>query len=209
MFKTYRSLIILEPYIAFYNTIKLNKKNYNSIISEFCLPSGYGNGLNISQPTHEMAHTWDHLQRLRGNLRVRLDHYSERNLQKIIKQSELSDSLTETNQRHRFQVENTKERISFEEMFHRYRLRIPRRQLSFHASGPNGYSLTDVREFYAEGYAVFNGGTRWLIQQARLYFYARELYNYLLQEVHGENLPTPDITQVIIETRQLPPLRST
>ena len=33
---------ILQPYIAFYYTIKCQKSDYDHIISEYCLPSGFG-----------------------------------------------------------------------------------------------------------------------------------------------------------------------
>lgn len=41
MFKTYIPSEILQPYIAFFYTIKCQKSDYEHIISEFCLPSGY------------------------------------------------------------------------------------------------------------------------------------------------------------------------
>lgn len=42
MFKTYPPSKILQPYIAFFYTIKCHKSEYDNIISEFCLPSGFG-----------------------------------------------------------------------------------------------------------------------------------------------------------------------
>ena len=41
MFKTYAPSKILQPYIAFFYTIQCKKSDYDYIISEFCLPSGY------------------------------------------------------------------------------------------------------------------------------------------------------------------------
>lgn len=42
MFKTYPPSKILQPYIAFFYTLKCHKSDYEHIISEFCLPSGFG-----------------------------------------------------------------------------------------------------------------------------------------------------------------------
>lgn len=42
MFKTYPPSKILESYVAFFYTINWQKKDYDGLISEFCLPSGYG-----------------------------------------------------------------------------------------------------------------------------------------------------------------------
>ncbi len=42
MFKTFIPSKILQPYIAFYYTIKCKKVDYESIISEYCLPNGLG-----------------------------------------------------------------------------------------------------------------------------------------------------------------------
>jgi len=42
MFETYPTSKILQPYIAFYYTIKCQKSDYVDKISEFCLPSGFG-----------------------------------------------------------------------------------------------------------------------------------------------------------------------
>lgn len=41
MFETYAPSIILQPYIAFYYTIKCQLSDYENGISEFCIPSGY------------------------------------------------------------------------------------------------------------------------------------------------------------------------
>lgn len=41
MFKTYAPSILLQPYIAFYYTIKCQRSDYENGISEFCIPSGY------------------------------------------------------------------------------------------------------------------------------------------------------------------------
>lgn len=42
MLKTYPPSKILQPYIAFFYTLKCQKSDYDNIISEFCLPSGFG-----------------------------------------------------------------------------------------------------------------------------------------------------------------------
>ncbi|TXE04447.1 helix-turn-helix transcriptional regulator [Gelidibacter salicanalis] len=41
MFKTYLPSSSLQPYIAFYYTIKCKSSDYEHSISEFCIPSGY------------------------------------------------------------------------------------------------------------------------------------------------------------------------
>ncbi|RXJ44456.1 helix-turn-helix domain-containing protein [Gelidibacter gilvus] len=41
MFETYSPSIILQPYIAFFYTIKCHRSDYKNSISEFCMPSGY------------------------------------------------------------------------------------------------------------------------------------------------------------------------
>lgn len=49
MFETYNPSKILQPYIAFYYTLKCQKSDYDNIISEFCLPSGFGHmGFHLS-----------------------------------------------------------------------------------------------------------------------------------------------------------------
>ncbi len=42
MLTTYPTSKILQPYIAFYYTIKCQKSDYEHVVSEFCLPSGFG-----------------------------------------------------------------------------------------------------------------------------------------------------------------------
>jgi AraC-like DNA-binding protein len=53
MFKTFIPSKILQPYIAFYYTIKCKKLDYNHKISEYALPSGYGHmGFHFSGLFH-------------------------------------------------------------------------------------------------------------------------------------------------------------
>lgn len=42
MFQTYVPSKILQPYNAFYYTIRCQKSDYDNIISEYNLPSGFG-----------------------------------------------------------------------------------------------------------------------------------------------------------------------
>lgn len=53
MFKTFIPSKILQPYIAFYYTIKCKKLDYDHIINEYALPSGFGHmGFHFSGLFH-------------------------------------------------------------------------------------------------------------------------------------------------------------
>ena len=82
--------------------------------------------------------------------------------------------------------------MTVQEMYDAYRARMrgrPRDQAFGTPSAREGYSLTNVKDFYAEGYAVYNSTLD--LQQARMRVQAPELYDYLRQLAEREHMPQP------------------
>lgn len=80
------------------------------------------------------------------------------------------------------------------EMFARYKKWQLREQSFDNPSTREGYSKTSPKEFYAEGYSVFHGGKEW--NQARLLYYAPELYELLEAEAKQQGLGVPDRSKI-------------
>ena len=90
-------------------------------------------------------------------------------------------------------------------MYGRYVSRVPYRMFAFDNPGTKeGHSLRSVKEFYAEGYSVFHGPHKY--SQARLLYYAPELFELLESEAQNEGLPIPNRTklQEFITEQKLP-----
>ncbi len=143
----------------------------------------------ISVLRHELAHAWDHVRGMRR--RYRIDNLSDRRLERSLTGPQRLGS--EMNTRHRITVGGNVLRMSIQEMYDAYRQRMrgrPREMAFGTPSARIGYSLSNVRDFYAEGYAVFNsGGLR--DSQQRMRNFAPELYAYFHQEAVRYRLPVP------------------
>lgn len=144
---------------------------------------------SISGLRHELAHAWDHVRTMRR--RIRLDGLSGDRLNSaILADYNLASDLST---RHRVRTEGSRRRrMSMEQMLEAYKNRMRGRPIE-QAFGTlyarEGYSMSNVRDFYAEGYAVFHSGLD--EQQARMRELAPELYDYLRQEAVQERMPLP------------------
>jgi hypothetical protein len=85
-------------------------------------------------------------------------------------------------------------RMPISEMLERCRRWKLREQSFDNPATRESYSKRSPREFYAEGYSVFHGGREW--NQARLLYYAPELYELLEIEAKEEGLDVPDRSKV-------------
>lgn len=152
--------------------------------------------------THEMAHAWDHIRNLPARLRVRLESLPRRRRRQLAQHP--GRYLSETNRRQQLNVEGAAAArgFTFEQMYQNYLRRLPRREMAFSRAASEGYSRVSAQEFYAEGYAVFHGTSEY--EQAKIYKYARELYIYLHDEATNENMPVPNLTNIIAQARRLP-----
>ncbi|AXT53612.1 hypothetical protein D1818_23330 [Aquimarina sp. BL5] len=161
--------------------------------------------INTAWLTHEMAHAWDHIRIIPRRNLVRLENLNSRRRRRLILNP--GNYLSETSRRQNIDRIGARRptRMTFDRMFQNYRRRVPRRELAFSQGSRTGYSMTSSQEFYAEGYTVFQGS--FIGQQAKLYNYAIELYNFLNNEANREQMPTPNLNAVIQEARQLPRAR--
>lgn len=164
-----------------------------------------GQTVNPGYLTHEMAHAWDHIRNLPGRHRVRLDTLERRRRLRLVQNA--GRYLSETNRRQQLSVGGTagSRGFTFGQMYQNYLARLPRRELAFSRASEEGYSRESAQEFYAEGYAVFHSTNE--SQQAKLYKYARELYIYLNDEANNDNMPVPNLRNIIDEARRLQPPR--
>lgn len=160
-----------------------------------------GNRVNPGYVTHEMAHAWDHIRNLPARRRVRLDDISNRSRRRSF-MNNAGQYLTATRRRQDIQIDGRTRQMSFNQMHSAYTSRVIRRELAFRSNSTEGYSMTNPQEFYAEGYSVFHGNS--VLEQAKLYKYARELYAYLLSEAREQQMPVPDNEEVRREAQRLP-----
>lgn len=140
---------------------------------------------------HELAHAWDWLRDRRGLVRL--------------------ESLSRGRRRAAMRRENNHVAWSHNHLvtaFERYRATLLRfgtagrpnqrtYELSFDGGGAamRGYSFQhNVREFYAEGYAVFHGGYE--SHQVRMYAYARPLFDLLRAEAQQAGQTVPNEAQL-------------
>jgi hypothetical protein len=135
------------------------------------------------QVMHELAHAWDNVRT--GRLRPLRRLLAERDPVEALSQEAertAGSMWTHSQRRRSTRDENGRRvRLTIEEMLERYRNRRFLREERFGTPGAReGYSLLNVEEFYAEGFAVFHGGDE--DQRARLLAQAPELYHLLESE---------------------------
>ena len=142
---------------------------------------------------HEMAHAWDHART--GKVKP-IGQLKGKEFNKALEDTPALSSTTS-------QKRATKEtqggkvravRLTISEMLERYKKWSLREQSFDNPSTKEGYSKRSPREFYAEGYSVFHSGREW--NQARLLYYAPELYELLEAEAKEEGLDVPDRSKV-------------
>jgi len=142
---------------------------------------------------HEMAHAWDHVRT--GKVKP-IGNLKGKDFEKALKDTPAFSSETEekraTKETHEGKVRSV--RIPISEMFERYKKWKLREQSFDNPSTREGYSKTSPKEFYAEGYSVFHGGKEW--NQARLLYYAPELYEFLEAEAKQQGLAIPDRSKI-------------
>jgi hypothetical protein len=142
---------------------------------------------------HEMAHAWDHARTGKvkpiAKLKGKDFERALENTPPLLSETKQKRATRETR---RGKVSNI--RLSISEMFERYK-KWALREASFdNPSTRESYSKTSPREFYAEGYSVFHSGREF--NQARLLYYAPELYELLEAEAKQEGLAVPDRSKV-------------
>ena len=154
---------------------------------------------------HEMAHAWDHVRT--GKVKP-VGQLKDKDLEKAIANTPPLYSETKekraTKETQAGKVRGV--RLSMSDMLDRYKKNAPLRENSFdNPSTRESYSKSSTREFYAEGYSVFHSGREW--NQARLLYYAPELYELLETEAIQEGLPVPDRSKIeaAIKEQGLPP----
>jgi hypothetical protein len=142
---------------------------------------------------HEMAHAWDHVRT--GKVKP-IGKLTGKAFEKALEQTPPLSSETAVKRATR-ETKMGKPRairIPISEMFDRYKKWKLREQSFDNPSTREGYSKASPREFYAEGYSVFHGGREW--NQARLLYYAPELYEYLEIETKQQGLGIPDRAKI-------------
>jgi hypothetical protein len=149
---------------------------------------------------HELAHAWDHVRtgkvkpigQLKGNA-------FEKAINETPALSSTTDEKRATRETHEGKVRGV--RLTISEMLERYRRGAPLREQSFdNPSTRESYSKKSPREFYAEGYSVFHSGNEW--NQARLLYYASELYELLETEAKQEGLEVPDRSKIAAAVKE-------
>jgi hypothetical protein len=142
---------------------------------------------------HEMAHAWDHVRTGKvkpiGNLKGK---DFEKALQDTPSLSSETEEKRPTQEIHKGKVRSV--RIPITDIFDRYKKWKLREQSFDNPSTREGYSKRSPKEFYAEGYSVFHGGKEW--NQARLLYYAPELYELLEAEAKQQRLGVPDRSRI-------------
>jgi hypothetical protein len=142
---------------------------------------------------HEIAHAWDHVRT--GKVKP-IGKLKGKAFEKALQETPPLSSETKE-KRPTVEIRAGKRRtvrMPISEMFERYKRWTLREQSFDNPSTREGYSKTSTREFYAEGYSVFHGGNEW--NQARLLYYAPELYEYLEAEAEQQGLGIPDRAKI-------------
>jgi hypothetical protein len=172
------------------------------VMKNLSTPGGYSDVLRIIRMAekattdairHELAHAWDHVRTAKvkpiGQLK---DKQFEQALENTPALSSQTEEKRVTKEPHEGKVRVV--RLSVSEMLERYKKWSLREQSFDNPSTREGYSKTSPAEFYAEGYSVFHGGKEW--NQARLLYYAPELYELLEAEAKQEGLGVPDRSKI-------------
>jgi hypothetical protein len=172
------------------------------VIKNLSSPGGYWAEIRIIQMggnastdaiRHELAHAWDHVRS--GKVKP-IGQLKDKDFVEAVKNTPALSSATGEKR----STSETKEgkvrrvRLSIPEMFERYKKWKLREQSFDNPSTQENYSKSSPREFYAEGYSVFHGGREW--NQARLLYYAPELYELLEAEAKQEGLDIPDRAKI-------------
>ncbi len=149
--------------------------------------------------THELAHAWDHIRNLPPISRVRLDDLNERQRRRLMRNP--GQFLSETNRRQELRGSDETARMTFSQMHANYLRRLPYPRNGFGLGAEPTYAGRNPQEFYAEGYAVFHSNS--ILEQAKIFLYARELYVYLYNEAIAESMPVPNFSQIRRASRQI------
>jgi hypothetical protein len=142
---------------------------------------------------HEIAHAWDHVRT--GKVKP-IGKLKGKAFEKALEETPPLSSATKE-KRPTVEIRESKRRVvsmPISEMFKRYKRWTLREQSFDNPSTRESHSKKSTREFYAEGYSVFHGGNEW--NQARLLFYAPELYEYLEVEAKQQGLGIPDRARI-------------
>lgn len=171
-------------------------------VEKLSAPGGYWHLLRLIQMAekattdairHELAHAWDHVRT--GKVKP-IAPVKDKDFVKALEETPPLSSETRekraTKETHEGKVRGV--RLPISEMFDRYKRWRLREQSFDNPSTREGYSKTSPAEFYAEGYSVFHGGREW--NQARLLYYAPELYELLEAEAKKEGLDVPDRSKI-------------
>jgi hypothetical protein len=168
------------------------------VMTRLSTPGGYSDLLRIIRMAenattdairHELAHAWDHVRT--GKVKP-IGQLKDKEFERALKATPALSSETKekraTKETHEGKVRSV--RLPISEMLKRYKKWSLREQSFDNPSTREGYSKSSPAEFYAEGYSVFYGGKEW--NQARLLYYAPELYELLEAEAKREGLDVPD-----------------
>jgi Domain of unknown function (DUF4157) len=152
---------------------------------------------------HELAHAWDHVRT--GKVKP-IGQLNDKDLPKAIdKTPKLLSETGEKRETKEVSGDKTRKvRLTISEMLARYKKWKLHEQSFDNPSTREGRSKGSEREFYAEGYSVFHGDKEW--NQARLLYYAPELYELLEAEAKQEGLAIPDRSKIeaAIKEQKLP-----
>ena len=136
---------------------------------------------------HELAHAWDHVRT--GRVNGYPDRMSTRQIMRMIGRP--VTMWSESSTRRLVAVGRRRFRLTMSQMLDRYRRRARLRENSFdNPRTREGYSKRNVREFYAEGYAVFHGSSG--ASKSRMLHRAPELYSLMEREARSHGLAVPD-----------------
>jgi hypothetical protein len=148
---------------------------------------------------HELAHAWDHVRT--GKVKP-VGELKGKDFEKALESSPPLSSQTEEKRstKETYEGKQRTVRLTIAEMLERYK-KWPLREQSFdNPSTREGYSKKSPAEFYAEGYSVFHSGNEW--NQARLLYYAPELYELLEAEANKEGLAVPDRSKLAASLKE-------
>lgn len=139
---------------------------------------------------HELAHAWDHVRT--GKVKP-IGKLKGKAWEKALKDTPALSSETAEKRATKEMISKGRMRsvrMPISDMFARYKKWSLREQSFDNPGTQDAYSKRSPREFYAEGYSVFHGG--WEDHQARLLYYATELYELLEAEANEQKLGVPD-----------------
>ena len=145
-------------------------------------------GAGVQTIRHEMAHAWDDL-RIGPRIPMRRLLAASDPVDAINRENARTTRLRWTDSRTRHATvdpHGARVRLTIREMYDRYRARPYAREQRFRSAGvAEGYSLGNLRDFYAEAFAVFHGNVadEWQRQQReRLRTQAPEIFHVLERE---------------------------